>query len=167
MRCYTARLDLTALVDGELAPDRAAELRAHTEGCLACAADLESIERMVAMQRAAVPRALPELSLGFETRLRQRLAEVRETDARRWWRTGWWKPATIGALATAGVLLAAAPLGGPSAVLVPLGIQDPPRKVATKPQLFTEYPIIEHLDALENFDTVKTIPLEDVLKGAS
>ncbi len=156
---------MTAFADGALQPRRAARLNAHVRVCAACHAELREIERTIAMQKAALQAPLPELSPEFELRLRQRLQELRRSDAYPTWAARIWKPALAAGLAAAGVLLAAAPLGGPSAVLVPLGIAPPPPKVAREPELFRDYPIIEHLDELENFDTVQAIPLEDEVLG--
>jgi len=165
MFCAQARRQMTAFVDGALQPRRAARLRAHLHGCPSCQADLEEIEMTVAVQRAALEAPLPELSPEFEAQLGERLAELGESDVRSSWAAWAWKPALVGGLAAAAVLLAAAPLGGPSAVLVPLGIAPPPPKVAREPELFRDYAIIEHLDELENFDTVQAIPLEDEILG--
>src|SRR5207249_4316676 len=69
MRCSTVRKELTALVDGALAPRQTAKVRLHLDRCPACRAELATIERIVRLERAALPSALPELSLGFRTRL--------------------------------------------------------------------------------------------------
>src|SRR5262249_41516280 len=51
--------------------------------------------------------------------------------------------------------------GGPKAVLIPLGVAPPPPAVRSHPDLFKDYSLIQHLDALENFDTVESEPLDD------
>jgi anti-sigma factor RsiW len=165
MRCATAQADLTALIDGALPSEAAAGLQAHVDSCPSCRRELHSLRDAVVLQSRVLAPPLPELSLGFETRLRQRLVEAAEERAARQWFPWLWKPVTATALAAASILMAAGPLGGPSAVLVPLGIQAPPPKLATKPELFEEYPIIEHLDELEHFETVDAIRLEDELRG--
>jgi anti-sigma factor RsiW len=161
MHCASVREELTALVDGALSRSEVAKVQGHLDTCTACASELVAIRRTVALERVALAEPLPELSLGFATRLGQRLAEAAEEGERSWWRAWWWKPLAVGALAAVAVLLVAAPLGGPSAVLVPLGLQAPPPKVAKEPELFTDYAIIEHLDELEHFDTVESTPLND------
>ena len=162
MHCSQAREELTALVDGALEPAEAEVLRRHLDGCAACTHELAGIEHTVALTRDALAE-LPALRPGFDTRLRARLDEVRAAP-RPWYRLAW-RPFFVGALATAGVLLMARSVGGPSAVLVPLGIQSPPKKVAEKPVLYTDYAIIERLDELENFETVIQTPLEDDISG--
>ena len=161
MQCAEAREELTALADGALEAAEADAVRRHVRGCAACAAELAAIEEAVAFTREAFTE-LPELRPGFETRLRARLEEA--TAAPSWYRR-LWRPLFVGALASLGVLLVARSVGGPSSVLVPLGIQAPPKKVAEKPVLFKDYEIIEHLDELENFETVIQTPLETDITG--
>ena len=69
------------------------------------------------------------------------------------------------AVAAAAVILALVFAGGPAAVLVPLGVESPPVAVKANPELFKDYPLIQHLDALENFDTVQSVPLDDDQTG--
>lgn len=159
MQCAAIAEDLTALADGELAPERAVTIRDHLSSCGDCSKQLTAIERSLVLQRRSLSE-LPELRPGFDTRMWARLDEVRAQESRSRWSL-WWKPLAIAAGAAAAVLVAAAPLGGPSAVLVPLGIQRPPAKVAKQTDLFRDYQIIEHLDELEHFDTVESEPLDD------
>lgn len=161
MQCAEAREELTALVDGALDAAPAEAVRRHLRGCAACAAELAAVEEAVAFSREAFAE-LPELRPGFETRLRARLAEA--AAAPPWYRR-LWRPLFVGALASLGVLVVARSVGGPSSVLVPLGIQAPPKKVAEKPALYKDYEIIEHLDELENFETVIQTPLETDITG--
>lgn len=161
MQCAEAREELTALVDGALVASEARAVRDHVRDCAACAAELAAVQAAVDFSRDAFGE-LPELRPGFETRLRARLAEAAAAPS---WTRRFWRPLFVGALATAGVLLMARSVGGPSAVLVPLGIQAPPKKVAEKPVLFKDYQIIEHLDELENFETVIQTPLENDFTG--
>lgn len=67
--------DLTALLDGALAPDRAAEVQAHLDGCAACRAELARLRAGIAAL-AALPPA-PELPPFLATRLEARLREER------------------------------------------------------------------------------------------
>ena len=161
MLCSEAREELTALADGALETAPAEAVRRHVRGCTSCAAELAAIEEAVAFTREAFAE-LPELRPGFETRLRARLAEAAAAPS---WYRRLWRPLFVGALASVGVLVMARSVGGPSAVLVPLGIQAPPKKVAEKPVLYKDYEIIEHLDELENFETVIQTPLETDITG--
>lgn len=162
MNCSEAQVELTALADGALEASEAAALRRHVDGCPACSTELAEIAVVVQMSRATLAE-LPVLRPGFETRLRARLAEE-TADSRRWYQR-LWRPALVGALTAAGVLIMARSVGGPSAVLVPLGITAPPKIVAEKPVLFKDYQIIERLDELENFETVIQTPLEPEITG--
>lgn len=162
MNCSAIREELTALADGALTGGADAVVRAHVAGCGDCAAELSGIQATVDLSRRVLVDELPTLRPGFETRLRARLAEETERGRSR---ARWWRPAFVGALVAASVLLMARSVGGPSAVLVPLGIQAPPKKVAEKPVLFKDYEIIEHLEELENFETVIQTPLEYEIPG--
>src|SRR5207249_2793082 len=104
MRCASVRKELTALIDGALAPRLTAKVRLHLDRCPACRAELGTIERTVRLERAVLPSALPDLSLGFRTRLRQRLAEVEALPGRWSWAAWAWKPMLAGGVAVAAVL---------------------------------------------------------------
>ena len=160
MTCAETRDELTALADGQLPSREAAVIRAHVGNCRDCTAELSGIEAAIGLSRTLLAEELPVLRPGFDTRLRARLEEAAAPRRRSWWR-----PFLVGSMATAGVLLMARSVGGPTAVLVPLGIQAPPKKVAEKPVLFKDYEIIEHLDELENFETVIQTPLEQEILG--
>ena len=162
MNCSDAQADLTALVDGALEASQADAVRRHLGGCATCSAELAGIEDIILLTGDTLAE-LPVLRPGFETRLRARLAAARES-SRPWYRR-LWRPIFVGAFASAGVLIMAGSVGGPSAVLVPLGIKAPPKVVAEKPELFKDYAIIEHLDELENFETVIQTPLENDITG--
>ncbi|HEY6099992.1 MAG TPA: zf-HC2 domain-containing protein [Anaeromyxobacter sp.] len=107
--------ELTALVDGALAPARAAEVQRHVEACPACRAEKERLAAAVAALHRLPPA--PEPSPLFATRLSARLA--REQRPSRSWAArlgGWadlsslrWRiaaPAAAAVLAT-GVVVAA------------------------------------------------------------
>lgn len=70
------REDLTALLDGALAPGRAAEVQAHLEACPACRAEEARLRAGVATL-AALPPA-PEPSPFFAARFEARLREERD-----------------------------------------------------------------------------------------
>lgn len=161
MLCAEAREDLTALLDGALDERRAAAVRGHVDDCDVCARERASLATAVDLSRRLLAE-VPELRPGFATRLEARLEEIRRPAARP---RRWWGPVLAGTMAAGLVLAMASTVGGPSAVLVPLGLQAPPKQVVEKPQLFKDYEIIEHLEELENFETVIQTPLEDELLG--
>jgi anti-sigma factor RsiW len=160
VHCREARENLTALADGALAPAEAETLRAHVGACGGCGQDLAGLEATVTLSRHALAEDLPALRPGFDTRLRALLVGEASPP-----RLGWWRPLFASTLAAVAVLLMARSVGGPSAVLVPLGIQAPPPQVAERAVLFTDYDIIEHLDELEHFETVIQVPLEPEITG--
>jgi anti-sigma factor RsiW len=163
MRCTDIREDLTAFRDGELEVTDARRVQQHVSECPACTTELREIEKTTDLLRQSLAE-LPVLRPGLETRLRAHLAEAERRPARSWWNR-LWRPAIVAGLATAGVLVMASSVGGPAAVLVPLGIQAPPKKVVEKPVLYKDYEIIEHLEELENFETVIQTPLENHING--
>lgn len=68
------REDLTALLDGALAPARRAEVEAHLAGCAACRAERDALAGALAALGALPPPPAP--SPWFGARLEARLAEA-------------------------------------------------------------------------------------------
>jgi len=84
MECGTNSERISALLDGELAPEEEAELRAHVAGCAACSAEVASLE---GVKRAAVRVAeSARVPRGFWRGVARRLDEVdgRAAAPRRW-----------------------------------------------------------------------------------
>lgn len=69
------RVDLTALLDGALAPDRAAEVREHLARCAPCREEEARLQAAVAALGSLPPA--PDLPPFFATRLEARLDEER------------------------------------------------------------------------------------------
>ena len=70
--CQTARESLSAYVDGELAPDRAAEIADHLTTCPACSAEYQALLETVARLRSQLTRfAAPDV---LRARIRAALA---------------------------------------------------------------------------------------------
>lgn len=67
MRCSKARKGLGALLDGELDPTAAGELRGHIESCLSCRSALEELESVESFLGDAL--APPPVPSGFAARL--------------------------------------------------------------------------------------------------
>ncbi len=74
------RQDLTALLDGALAPDRAAEVREHLARCASCREEQARLQGAVAALASLQPP--PDLPPFFATRLEARLREERARGAR-------------------------------------------------------------------------------------
>ncbi|WP_394832712.1 zf-HC2 domain-containing protein [Pendulispora rubella] len=71
--CDVTELELQALADGELAPERTRTLEEHASTCARCSAFLEG-ERALAARVGALPRAIapaPELWRAIESRIEQ------------------------------------------------------------------------------------------------
>jgi len=159
-RCWMVRGDLTAWVDGELSARRAERVRRHLASCSACAAEAEGLRDVIAQQRRLLTRlAAVEVSPTLSRRLLREIAQ--ESAAPRGWLWLFRPVAVAAATAAVGVVGLFTIAGGPRAVLIPLGVEPPPPAVTRTTDLFKDYPIIEKLDALENFDTVESVPLDE------
>jgi anti-sigma factor RsiW len=163
MNCRAVKEDLTAWCDGELSRRRAERIEQHLAGCGACAAEAENVSAAVRWQRQALPHVTAVANYEFsalEARLRQALAA--EPDPRAPLRSWFLRPVAIAAAAAMiAVIMFFSIMGGPRAVLIPLGVESPPVAVSSQPELFEDYQMIQRLDALENFDTVESVPLDD------
>jgi anti-sigma factor RsiW len=94
--------ELSAYIDGELAPGEAEEMRRHVATCPPCQARMEALRETKRLLGALREPAPP---LGFEADLLARLAEP----ARPWWH-GRPRPAVMLAAAVLAVVLVAAPV---------------------------------------------------------
>jgi anti-sigma factor RsiW len=163
MKCRAVKGDLTAWCDGELSPRRAERIERHLAECTRCSAEAASLSAAIQWQRQALPRAaaLADCEFGaLRASLKRSLAAETAPRAPFW--LGLFRPVAVAAAAAVvGVIVLFSFMGGPSAVLIPLGVEAPPVAVRSEPELFENYQLIQHLDALENFDTVESIPLDD------
>jgi len=69
--CTPYEADLSALVDGELAPEREAEVRAHLGGCAACSGRLEAL---CDVDLALASISVPPVPAGLRAQLAERIA---------------------------------------------------------------------------------------------
>jgi anti-sigma factor RsiW len=157
MQCRWIRDELTAHADGELRGWRAAWVRRHLSRCADCGREAAVIERSVARQRRVLPALVQEPVEADDLwrRVRVRLDDSPRTEPepreRRWAPTRRLVLAAAAACVLVAVLLAR-PL---DPWLIAVGIEDPPRPVAEKPELFVDYPLFEHLDAIEQLDRLE------------
>lgn len=180
-KCRVVQENLTAWIDGELSPRWDDRVRRHLTGCPGCAAAADGLRKSIEMQRQTLARVTAVADFDSATAwvhlqraLRAPIAGaewIRNGTAAaspppvwlavlRAWLTG--RLAVAGAaMAVAAALLVLLVAGGPKAVLIPLGVTPPPVAVTRQPDLFKDYALIEELDALENFDTVESVPLDD------
>lgn len=167
-RCRAIELHMTALADGELSRFRRWRVTRHLSGCPKCRRLADSFSISVAAQSRSLARAIAVETSdpdGLRRRVRIQIAalpgesSVARVSASRSLRPLW-------AVATATVLLV---LSGVAAwqseevvaMLASLGLVDPPAAVAHETELFHDYSIIRNLDALENYDDVKSLPLDE------
>jgi mycothiol system anti-sigma-R factor len=117
MSCAETRELLSAYVDGELPPDRAAEVADHLASCAACAREYEStLETVRALREGLVRHRAPDV---LRARVRAAIREERPEalpapPLRRAWRAPWRVPwravaaALVVAVASSGLTLLAA-----------------------------------------------------------
>jgi hypothetical protein len=132
--CSELEADLSALLDGELGPERAALLRAHVDACERCRGQFARLARLAALLAGA---PLPVVPASLHARLAARIAAANETDTRvRGFapprvraprRTGWSRAAGALAAIAAGVALYLAVVGREPA---PLGGESSPVQIA-------------------------------------
>lgn len=72
-RCRDLILQISAHLDGDLSPDRAAALERHLAGCMCCTELADSLARAVAACRASGEGTLPA---DVRARARRRIAEL-------------------------------------------------------------------------------------------
>jgi anti-sigma factor RsiW len=163
---------MTALVDGELSARRRARIERHLQRCSRCAAEAREMHATVALQQRALRIIVAEgvvdptpLWAGMQSGIRDAAATI----DRRWiparlraptW-PGLLQPAVLAGATLAVLVTFLLAVGGPQMVLIPLGVESPPPAITRQTELFKDYPLIEQLEALEHFDTVESVPLDD------
>ena len=161
--CALLQEDLTAWIDGELPREVMERTREHVASCATCSAEAESLRASIALQRTALAQLVAADDVNVSAlQARVRRAVTAETERREsiWSRLV--RPLVLApAFAMLAVLMMYTTVGGPSDVLVPLGVTSPPPVVKQATGLFPDYTLIEHLEALEHFDTVEAAPLDD------
>jgi len=74
--CLEFEADLSALLDGELLPEQATRVRAHTDSCESCRARLAQLARLDSLLAGASPPAVPA---SLRARLEARLAAANQS----------------------------------------------------------------------------------------
>jgi len=165
--CRVVQKNLTAWIDGELPRRRGERMQRHVATCAQCAGEAEGLRAAIGAQRRAFATvtAVSDIAPGaqwLQLQSAMRRAEPERVPIWGWVRSWVLHPLPLtGAAVAAAVLLLFLMAGGPAAVLIPLGVESPPVAVKANPELFRNYPLIQHLDVLENFDTVESVPLDD------
>lgn len=163
--CRFVQRNLTAWVDEALSARAQVRVTEHLRRCPECAATAAAWRGMIAGQR----QVLRTLSAGsavdaerLHARVRGVLAAEPAGKVESFFDLPWLpRPLVIaGGAVLAGVALLLL-FGGPAATLMALGIEAPPVAVARQTDLFTEYSVIQQLDALQHFDTVEAVQLDD------
>ena len=163
--CRAVKREFTAWCDGELSRREAERLEQHLAACAACSAEADSLSVAVRWQRQAlrhVTAVADHECAPLQARLRRALATEIEPRAQGQFWSWIFRPVAIAtAAAMIAIIVLFSVLGGPNAVLIPLGVEAPPVAISREPDLFEDYQLIQHLDAMENFDTVESVPLDE------
>lgn len=161
--CRAVQENLTAWVDGELSPRWTERVRAHVASCSRCAAEADGLRATIALQKSILRQvsAVADVdTAALHARLRRAVAAAAEP-RQSMWRWILRPVLLVPTCALLAVLVLFTAAGGPTDVLVPLGVAPPPPAVKRAPELFKDYTIIQHLDELQHFDTVESEPLDD------
>ena len=162
--CGTVQEHLTAWIDGELSPRWGKRVREHLAGCARCAAEADGLRASIALQRRVLTRlTAADVDVAMlQARFRRAVDGDAEVERHRSLWNWLLRPVVLApALATLAVIVLLSAAGGPTDVLVPLGVTPPPPAVRRAPDLFKDYTLIQHLDELRHFDTVESEPLDD------
>jgi anti-sigma factor RsiW len=158
MRCRSCEKQLSAWLDGELAPGRAAEVEAHVAACPACAARAARLREVSALvDGLPSPVPSPEFAAGFRRKLAQARQVEREAAERprRWF-------FRLPALATAATAACALVLGLTLLRRDPALERPPEAELAQNIELLRDYEVVSNLDALEDFEAIASL---DALEG--
>ncbi|HYA34742.1 MAG TPA: zf-HC2 domain-containing protein [Candidatus Binataceae bacterium] len=150
----------TALIPylrGELDRDERSRVESHLQTCARCRASMESSASMlreISEKVAQIPE--PDWTR-YRAQLRIRLAARRE-QPQTWWRPAysWMSLAAAGAVAaTIVATIAIRPTQqlGPTPPVDQLALEDAPADLG----LLRDYPVVEHLDLLENYDEISNL----------
>ncbi len=162
--CPEFEADLSALLDGELAPERAAAVRLHASGCAPCRDQLARFERLAGVLASAPS---PSVAASLFARLEARIAMASASDTgvreaapapapgRAWLR----RAATAVAAAAAGVALY---LAIASREPAPRADEPFPRQIARRPEPAASVPAPGDLAALPDEDLGIALELETV-----
>jgi len=154
MVCGWIHDELTAYADGELHGWRALWVRRHLSRCATCANEAAAIAASVAAQRRVLQSLISADVASdriFDSVRRDiRVARHVESEERQWA----WIPARrlVLAAAAACVIVGVLYTRSLDPLLMVVGLETPPKIVVEKPDLFIDYPLFEHLDAIESLD---------------
>jgi anti-sigma factor RsiW len=166
-RCDSISDSLTAWIDGELSSPEEREVALHVADCSSCAQQADRLREAIDWQTQSLPGRLLEdpVDVGvLRMGMQRRLSALREQDEPTSSRTWAWLIRPL-AMASAGLALASILMfwraAEPESLLVSLGVEEPPADLATRPEMFKYLEVIENLEALEHFEAVQAVRLED------
>jgi anti-sigma factor RsiW len=157
MRCWWIRRDLTALIDGELKEHRVTAVRDHLARCAACAREHGELDATVARLRQHLPVLFGAVEVAAEPLLRQVRRQMNEKSSPP--AVSWLKQPVAVAAIVAATLVLFTVAGVLEPVLIAMGVQNPPEVLVEEPEMFRDYAMFEHLEAIENFDAVLDLPI--------
>jgi anti-sigma factor RsiW len=142
---------LSALLDGELAPEQSVAVRRHLSTCEACRRQLDILRQTEAMVQGMAPLTPSD---GFDRAFRRKIDEQRKRkSALTWLRALWaeWRPALVaGAAAAAAVVV----------IFVAIRVHRGPTPeevfIVKNMELLENFDMIDQLDMLQQLDAVET-----------
>jgi anti-sigma factor RsiW len=166
-RCDSISDSLTAWIDGELAASDERVVARHVADCSSCADEVQRLRQTIRWQTETLPTRLLEspvdvaaLRMGVRRQLNAARRPQEQPAPRAW--TWLLRPLAV---ASAGLAVALVVVvwraTQPEPLLVSLGVEAPPPAVATVPDKFQYLEVIENLEALEHFEAVQAVRLED------
>lgn len=143
---------------GELTAEEGERLRTHLEGCARCREELasgESVMRQIARRVEQIPE--PDWA-AYRYQLRRKLNARRDQPVRRWRPGLAWASLATAAVATSAIVLALALSTGPRAPAPGVDQLEVEGGLADADiGLLRAYPVVEHLDLLENYDVIEDL----------
>ncbi len=161
MNCLYCNHQFDALLDGALDPSSSAAVRAHLDGCAACARQFHTLEKSWELLAAAKPIAP---STGFvERTLRRATAADAPVPHLPWWL--FWSRPRLQLAATSAFAALALLVGGVWFNQQPVAPNGNGNDVTLveEEELLENLPLLAELDLLEDFEDLELIEMTEVL----
>lgn len=153
--------ELTALLDGALAPGRAEEVLRHLRECPACRAERDRLAAGIAALRALPPAPAPSPS--FAARLEARIA--REGRKRSWLERILDRAAPAGLRWKVGVPASAAAIAAAAALLAVRAQRAEEAELARHLDLLLDYEVVASLGDVQSAEDAALVAVLDEIEG--
>ncbi len=162
MNCKEIQSMLAPFMAGELSGDQARSVRQHLACCLPCRSGLKAadlIEVLPALDDSIEPSV--DFAARFEARLRQLRQAAADKREQGWLQkiAAWGRPRQLAAAGALALLIAIGVYSRrPAAVDLELFAPENDLRIAEKLPLLEDMAVINHLDLLEDFETIENLP---------